>query len=472
MSSGKCVSSCPSDTFSSSGSCLKCHPDCATCSGASFNQCNSCPPSRPVLTGGRCLPTCSKNQYLDTATSTCQSCDLSCSSCSGPGSRNCLGCSSSGQVLRGGSCVSMDCQDSSGTIPGLGVCLSELVQVQSRLPPESLTGATPLSTATGLTVPTPASTKPRSKLTWWQIFLMAVGSAFILLMLIWCWRRRARNYREMKTRSFAEGKNLRGVYGLLVRLGLRRYRNKKADMHSEKSDPYDRDSLHSLKIHPIEDDILLKKLAPKKSEKKDRSIKERDSMDDLIAVYAQSDRPSASSVDRHRKNEDSRLLKVRDRDSRSLYRKQRWRPDRREVLQRDPVPAHSRNLPLNNEDVHVDHRFYMTDPQAYIPRVIDTGVSPHNQAALSRFQTYPYRQPAAASIPQPPGGNRMPVTVSGNGQGATGNGQGFMDNGQGSYYTLPPVQAMPPFHVPHMMSQPAAVPYSSSPPRNPFRHGP
>ena len=507
LSSGRCIYSCPSNTFSSSGSCIKCHPDCSTCSGASFNQCNSCPSSRPVLAGGRCLSTCSKNQYLDTATSTCQTCDPSCSSCSGPGPRNCLGCSSSGQVLRGGSCVSMDCQESSGTIPGLGVCLSDLVQVPNPSPSgsEPGTGTVPLPTATSLTLPDPTPTNPKLNLTWWQIFLMVLGCAFILLMLIWCWRRRARNYRVMKTKSFAEGKHLNGVHGWLVRLGLRLFREERDAIHS---DPYDRDSLNSLKIDPIEDDILLKKLAPKKSEKKARPTNERDSVDELIAVYAQSHKPSTSSADRHRKNENPRLMKSRidrdsrslyrgdrdsrslyrrdrdsrslyrrdrdsrslyrrDRDSRSLYRRdrdsrsfptlQRSRPVRREVLQSDPVPALSRNLPLNNEGLHVDNRFYMTDPQVHIPRVMDTGVSSHIQATPPRFPTYSNQQPigpTSAAVPQLSRGNRMPVTVPGTGQGS---------------YMLPPVQAMPPFQVPHMMSQPMAAPYSSSPPRNPFR---
>ncbi|KAF8968267.1 insulin-like growth factor binding protein [Flammula alnicola] len=128
-SSGQCVSTCPSNTFSSSGSCVKCHPDCATCSGPSFNQCASCPAGRPVLTNGRCLPTCAKSQFFDKTSASCQPCDSSCSSCSASGPGSCLACSSSTEVLRAGSCVAANCASASSVIPGLGVCLSELVQV-------------------------------------------------------------------------------------------------------------------------------------------------------------------------------------------------------------------------------------------------------------------------------------------------------------------------------------------------------
>ncbi|KAF9566482.1 growth factor receptor domain-containing protein [Agrocybe pediades] len=196
---GKCVANCPAGTFSSSGTCLTCHPDCATCSGGSFNQCSTCPSNRPVLTNGRCLPTCSRNQFLDPTSSQCQNCDSSCSSCSGPGPSNCLACSSSTQVLRSGSCVDAHCTSSSNVVAGLGVCLSDLVVV-----PTSGTGtAPPLPSVTGLDSPTVVVTKRR--LEWWQILLMALGCAFIFLVVLWCFRRRQRKRREKKTEMFAAG---------------------------------------------------------------------------------------------------------------------------------------------------------------------------------------------------------------------------------------------------------------------------
>ncbi|PPQ73713.1 hypothetical protein CVT26_010844 [Gymnopilus dilepis] len=196
---GKCVTSCPSGTFSSSGQCLPCHPDCASCSGGAFNQCTSCSSSIPVLTNGRCLPTCAQSQFFDTTSSSCQSCDSSCSSCSGPGPSNCLACSSSSQVLQGGTCVAANCQSSTGVVPGLGVCLSDLVVVA----PSGTVAPAPLPTVTGINEPTTV-VKPR-RLEWWEILLMALGCAFIFLVVIWLFRRRQRKQRAKKTALFAAG---------------------------------------------------------------------------------------------------------------------------------------------------------------------------------------------------------------------------------------------------------------------------
>ncbi|KAL0947667.1 hypothetical protein HGRIS_013755 [Hohenbuehelia grisea] len=203
---GKCVSSCPSNAFSSSGSCLSCHPDCASCSGGSFNQCSSCPPDRPVLNNGRCLSTCSKSQFFDKPTSSCVSCDSSCSSCSGAGPSRCLGCASSTQVLRAGTCVSASCTGSSNVIAGLGVCLSDLVAV----PQTSGTSTPPpLPSITGLTNPTVISRTSSSRpLEWWQILLMALGCAFIFVVILMLWRRRARKQRAKQTAMFASAKQL------------------------------------------------------------------------------------------------------------------------------------------------------------------------------------------------------------------------------------------------------------------------
>ncbi|KAF5318108.1 hypothetical protein D9619_012261 [Psilocybe cf. subviscida] len=214
-SGGQCVSTCPSNTFTSDGSCVKCHPDCATCSGPSFNQCSTCNSARPVLTSGRCLPTCTKSQYFDTTSSSCQACDSSCSSCSGPGANRCLACASSTQVLRAGTCVSANCNSSSNVIPGLGVCLSELVVV----PTVSGTAA-PLPSITGLSDPIVINT--RRGLEWWQILLMALGCAFIFVVVVMCARRRAKNQRAKRTAMFAEAKRLnnpRTWRQKLVRMG-------------------------------------------------------------------------------------------------------------------------------------------------------------------------------------------------------------------------------------------------------------
>ncbi|KAI6037038.1 growth factor receptor domain-containing protein [Pisolithus microcarpus] len=200
-SNGQCVSSCPSNTFSSSGACVACHPDCATCSGSAFNQCTSCNQTLPVLTNGRCLATCSQNQYFDTTSSTCQSCDSSCSSCSGSGPSNCLACSSSSQVLRGGSCTAANCSSGTSIVPGLGACLSELVLV-----PSSTGGSAALPSISGLS--SPVTTTTSQSLSWWEILLMTLGCAFIFIAFLWCWRRRARKQRAKETAAFASAKAL------------------------------------------------------------------------------------------------------------------------------------------------------------------------------------------------------------------------------------------------------------------------
>lgn len=199
---GKCVQSCPSGTFSASGACLTCHPDCSSCSGASFNQCTGCPSSRPVLTNGRCLATCAKSEWFDTASSSCQPCDSSCASCTGRGAASCLSCSSSSKVLHGGSCVDANCRGTPNVVPGLGVCLSNLVFQTS-----SSTGAAPLPSVTGLDSATIVKSR---RLEWWEILLMALGCAFIFLVVIWLFRRRQKKKRAEKTALFSAGAVNRG----------------------------------------------------------------------------------------------------------------------------------------------------------------------------------------------------------------------------------------------------------------------
>lgn len=211
-SGGKCVSSCPSNTITTAGTCTTCHPDCATCSGTSFNQCSSCSSNRPVLSNGRCLPTCSKTQFFDSASGSCQSCDSTCSSCSGAGPSNCLACSSSSSVLRGGSCVPANCNGndttSASVVPGLGVCLSELVSVPQG---SGTSGSVPLPTITGLN--SPAVINGGRRLAWWEILLMTLGCVFIFVCVLALFRRRMRAKRAKRTAAFAAAKNIdaRGV---------------------------------------------------------------------------------------------------------------------------------------------------------------------------------------------------------------------------------------------------------------------
>ncbi|KAJ7199204.1 insulin-like growth factor binding protein [Mycena pura] len=200
---GECVATCPANTFSASGSCLSCHPDCATCTGASINQCSSCPSSRPVLTNGRCVSTCNKTQFFDPTSSSCVACDSSCSSCSGSGPSQCLACASANQVLRAGTCVAASCQQ---VVPGLGVCLSEFV------PPAGASSAALPSPSTTRIINTPSAiAAPRHALAWWEILLLALGSAFIVLLVVWLWRCRSRKRRAERTKRWTATQRLEGA---------------------------------------------------------------------------------------------------------------------------------------------------------------------------------------------------------------------------------------------------------------------
>ena len=202
----------------------------------SFDQCETCPPSRPILSSGRrCLPNCGQSEYFDLSTSTCQDCDSSCSSCSGSGSNNCLACSSSGQVLRAGSCVPAECTGSTSVIPDFGVCLSDLVQLQNSTNPAPATTPSSIpsipsipsvpsvpsvpSISSSSSVPKPSSgpTAPivldNSHLLWWQILLMVLGGILFIILILVLWRKLARTRRAEETVMFASARQIDGTDG-------------------------------------------------------------------------------------------------------------------------------------------------------------------------------------------------------------------------------------------------------------------
>ena len=87
-------------------------------------------------------------------------------------------------------------------IAGLGVCLSDLVVSQ----PSGTTDAPPLPSVSGLNNPTVITTSS-NRLTWWQILLMALGCAFILIIVIWLFRRHQRKKRAKRAAQFGNGLN-------------------------------------------------------------------------------------------------------------------------------------------------------------------------------------------------------------------------------------------------------------------------
>lgn len=212
-----------------------------------------------MLTSGRCLPTCSQSQFFDKTSSSCQSCDSSCSSCSGAGPSNCLACSSSNQILRGGTCTATTCAASTSVVSGLGICLSDLVDVPT---PSGTNTLPPLPSITGLDTPAPSATTQVSttkrSLAWWEILLMALGCAFIFVVILMLWRRHARKKRAKATAKFASTKNLhRGGWRYrLVRFGEKLFGHKRSHLaYPEEPEPIRMEKLRAAEEARYEHDM-------------------------------------------------------------------------------------------------------------------------------------------------------------------------------------------------------------------------
>lgn len=147
-------STCEKGTFKSNGTCLTCSADCDSCSGRyvqtlitirsdadwppfSYDACDSCPESRPVLRSDHtCALTCSQSQYFDTQSGQCESCHSSCSTCYGSSKDECLSCDSS-SILSEGSCHTSNCWSDLQPVAGFGVCLEDLVTTTPQKDSES-----------------------------------------------------------------------------------------------------------------------------------------------------------------------------------------------------------------------------------------------------------------------------------------------------------------------------------------------
>lgn len=89
-------------------------------------------------------------------------------------------------------------------VPGLGVCLSDLVSV----PQVSGTSVPiPLPTITGIDSPAAVNSGGR-RLAWWEILLMTLGCVFIFVCVLVLFRRRMRAKRAKRTAAFAAAKNI------------------------------------------------------------------------------------------------------------------------------------------------------------------------------------------------------------------------------------------------------------------------
>mgnify|MGYP001384196859 CR=1 FL=1 len=76
--------------------CSPCATECETCSGGNNDQCSACYSGyflQPVGSAANCLETCPNGYYQNTAANICSSCSTECTTCTGASSTECLSCS-------------------------------------------------------------------------------------------------------------------------------------------------------------------------------------------------------------------------------------------------------------------------------------------------------------------------------------------------------------------------------------------
>lgn len=122
---------CPERFFESKEQmeCLRCHPDCAVCTGPSSDDCSACVDPKATLSNGECAGSCPSHHYRDSLTGECAGsrdtcdgrdgcrlfmacrlllspeCDASCRSCSGPHPDSCTSCGQDHSLDALGRCV-------------------------------------------------------------------------------------------------------------------------------------------------------------------------------------------------------------------------------------------------------------------------------------------------------------------------------------------------------------------------------
>ncbi|KAL6114118.1 pcsk5 [Pungitius sinensis] len=104
---GKCVGDCPDGYYASNEQqeCVRCHADCASCDGPSFDDCDVCHNPKAVRYNGECLAKCPNSTYYDATTNECRDCDRSCLTCSGHEPSSCLSCDTNRRTDASGHCV-------------------------------------------------------------------------------------------------------------------------------------------------------------------------------------------------------------------------------------------------------------------------------------------------------------------------------------------------------------------------------
>lgn len=91
---GTCKATCPDGYYEDldQGKCIPCYFNCATCSGISYDDCESCTAGYPKLYQGECLEECPLGTFYNRLVMECQECDRTCASCSGPDPTDCIQC--------------------------------------------------------------------------------------------------------------------------------------------------------------------------------------------------------------------------------------------------------------------------------------------------------------------------------------------------------------------------------------------
>lgn len=70
---GLCVPGCPERFFESKEQmeCLRCHADCALCTGPGRDDCSACVDPEATLNNGECVQSCPSHHYTDSLTGEC-----------------------------------------------------------------------------------------------------------------------------------------------------------------------------------------------------------------------------------------------------------------------------------------------------------------------------------------------------------------------------------------------------------------
>ncbi|KAL5487461.1 hypothetical protein ACEPAI_5569 [Sanghuangporus weigelae] len=250
-------------------------------------------------------------------------------------------------------------------VSGLGACLSDLVAIPQVS--GSGTAPVPLPTITGIDTPTKPSSGG-SSLEWWQILLMALGCAFILLCIVLCWRRRAKKMRAQQTREFARAKKLDD--GLtwkerVVRFGEKLFGHTLGERVLGSRKP-GTGPIALQDVGPVDD---------KRSESfrmRDRDLEEaryeRD-VDKLLDGYAYSRPRTLNTYDERSRKERARVLDndvdLNTMSDESIYTYLTGQPrraaDARQPVRSGATPIHTTTLDLDARDLERDRRPYLLE---------------------------------------------------------------------------------------------------------------